>query len=509
MKWIGIIANRIIVVALMMLAQILVLAIVLWRFSDYFFYFYIASLILSVVIVLRVINSRRNPAYKLAWVVVVMLEPIFGALLYLLFGRVWATKHQKKRLLEVRETALKVLKGYGEVPAESLREEDSLAWKQAHYIEQNAMAPLYRNTDTVYFPLGEDMFERMKQEMEKAKQYIFFEYFIIQTGEMWNEILEIMKRKVAEGVEVRVIYDDMGCSFTLPPRYNKTLEEMGIQCGVFRPVVPVLSSTFNNRSHRKCTVIDGLVAFTGGVNIADEYINRIEVFGHWKDTAVMLKGDAAWGMAVQFISQWDYIRGEINPYTDYRPKERYQSECNGYAQPHADNPRDSERVGATVYMNMITTAQRYLYVVTPYLIMDNEMLTAFCTAGKSGVDVRIMTPFIRDKWFVHPVTRSYYEQLVESGVKIFEYTPGFVHAKSFVSDDQYGVIGTVNLDYRSLYLHLENGVWLYQSQAVAALRDDFLETQKISQEITLEQCRSVPWYARLGRSILRLFAPLM
>lgn len=508
-KILNIVFNRVVLVLLVILVQLAVLIGIMSYFQQYMWFVFLFGLLLSVAIVVRVINSRRNPTYKLAWVVLVMLDPYLGALLYLIFGRVRVSEARRKHKEEVIEKALQAGARYRSVHADSLREKDPLAFKQAHYMETYAHSPLFQNTDTEYFAVGEDMFERMKEEMRKAKRYIFFEYFIIAEGYMWDSLLEIMKQKAEEGVDVRVVYDGVGSSFTLPPRYSRKLEQMGIKCGVFRPFVPVLSSQLNNRSHRKCLIIDGITAFTGGVNISDEYINHKEVFGHWKDTAVMMKGDGAWGFAVQFLAQWDYIRGEEKEYDFYRPDEEYVSVMGGYTQPHADDPLESERVGSTVYINMISAAQKYLYVYTPYLIINNEMLEAFCIAAKNGVDVRIMTPYVRDKWFVHPVTQSFYEQLIENGVKIFEYTPGFLHAKSFVCDDKYGVVGTVNLDYRSLYLHLECGVWLYNTQCVAALRDDFLATQAVSREVTLEWCRQQPWSKKLGASILRLFAPLM
>lgn len=508
-KVLGIIFNRIVIIVLLILAQIIFLAVILLNFSKYTFWFFAASTLLGLIIFLRIINSRRNPTYKLAWVVLVLLDPFLGALLYALFGKVRVSKAKRAHKMQVIAKAEEAARSFKAVPAESLRTTDPLAYKQALYQEKYAHSPLYANTDTTYFPLGEDMFEALKAELQQAKRYIFFEYFIIAEGYMWNALLEILAQKAKEGVDVRVVYDDLGCSFTLPPKYDKTLEAMGIKAGVFNPFRPLLTSKLNNRSHRKSTIIDGITAFTGGVNISDEYINHIEVFGHWKDTGVMMKGDAAWGFTVQFLAMWDYIRGEAQPYDTYRPQEEYTSSCNGYAQPHADDPLETERVGSTVYMNMITNAQHYLYVYTPYLVINNEMVEAFCLAAKSGVDVRLLTPHIEDKWYVHPVSRSYYGQLIENGVKVFEYTPGFIHAKSFVSDDRFATIGTVNLDYRSLYLHLECGVWLYNKQAVAAIRDDFLATQAISQEITLEQCNNIPLLHRLGRSLLRLFAPMM
>lgn len=508
-KVLSIVFNRVVIVVLLIIVQIVLLALFLLYFSKYALIFFAVNLLLGIGIFLRIINSRRNPAYKLAWVVVVLLDPFLGALLYLMFGRVRVSKKRRQHKEHVIDKAAKAGSRFQAIPAQSLIEKDPLAYKQAIYLEQHAHSPLYQNTDTVYFPLGEDMFHRMLEEMRQAKHYIFFEYFIICEGYMWDSILEILVQKAQEGLDVRVIYDDLGCAFLLPPKYDKKLEEMGIRCGVFNPFIPIISSKLNNRSHRKCTIIDGITAFTGGVNISDEYINHIEVFGHWKDTAVMMKGDAAWGFAVQFLAQWDYIRGEEKDYDFYRPQETYQSQCDGYAQPHADDPLETERVGLTAYMNMITNAQKYVYIYTPYLIINNELQEALCTAAKSGVDVRMITPHKEDKWFVHPVSQSFYEPLIDSGVKIYEYTPGFVHAKSFVSDDKYAVIGTVNLDYRSLYLHLECGVWLYNTQAVMEIRKDFDHVMSLSQPYTKADCLKVPWHSRLFRSVMRVMAPLM
>ena len=275
--------------------------------------------------------------------------------------------------------------------------------------------------------------------------------------------------------------------------------------------LPVLNSHFNHRDHRKILVVDGHTAFTGGINLADEYINAYEKHGHWKDTAVLLRGDAVWNLTVMFLSMWDYIHGIDEDFTPYKPSVHMtgQVESDGYVQPYSDNPLDGEPVGETVYLNLINRAKRYVYINTPYLILDNEMATALRMAAKSGVDVRIVTPHIPDKWYVHAVTRAYYEMLLESGVRIYEYTPGFVHAKTFVVDDEYATVGTVNLDYRSLYLHFECGVLLYRTSSVAAVKADYLKTLEVCQEVSLEECRRVPLFRRLGRAVLRVFAPLM
>jgi cardiolipin synthase len=328
---------------------------------------------------------------------------------------------------------------------------------------------------------------------------------------MWNTILDILVKKVKQGVDVRVIFDDMGCIMVLPYRYDKKLEAMGIKCCVFNTFIPILSSKLNNRDHRKIVVIDGNCGFTGGINLADEYINAYEKHGHWKDTAIMIKGPAVWSLTVMFLTMWDYLRGTDEDYVKYRPSGNLKEELadNGYVQPFTDNPFDDEQISETVYLNLINKAKRYVYINTPYLIIDNEMMGALTSAAKSGVDVRIVTPHIPDKWYVHVVTRANYDVLVESGVKIYEYTPGFMHAKSFVADDEYGVIGTINLDYRSLYLHFECGIWLYKTNSIAQMKEDYMKTLQVSKEITLEECYDVSLYCKLLRGILRIFAPLM
>ena len=397
---------------------------------------------------------------------------------------------------------------------QQLKEENPRAAHQAHYIQNKAFCPPCRHTFTEYLPSGEQKFERLKEELVKAKRYIFLEYFIIQEGIMWDTVLEILKEKVKQGVDVRVIYDDVGSLTTLPYHYERKLEA-GIACCVFNPFVPVLSARLNNRDHRKILVIDGYIGFTGGINLADEYINAYPKHGHWKDSAILLKGDAVWNLTVMFLSLWEYIRGVDEDYDRYRPLPeelaavRVPDEQGGYVQPFADSPLDNEAVGESVYLNMINQAMDYVYITTPYLILDNEMITALGTAAKSGVDVRIITPHIADKWFVHAVTRANYEALVEDGVRIYEYTPGFIHAKTFASDDELGVVGTINLDYRSLYLHFECGTWLYRTPSVLAVKEDFLKTLEVCREITYEDCRKVSKLRLFGRAVLRVFAPLM
>ena len=502
------ITQRVVITALLIVLQALLLFGFIWKLDNYFVYFYAGSVLLSLLITLGIINSKSNPAYKIAWLIPILLFPVFGGLVYLLFGSDRTGRYLRKKLQGIGTEMDNVIgEAYRRSGAVQLPPD---AANQSRYISHCAYCPPYQNTTTEYLPLGEVKFERMVEELKKAKHYIFLEYFIIQEGKMWNTILDILRQKAAEGVDVRVIYDDMGCIMILPTGYDKTLEQMGIKCRIFNPFVPILSSRFNTRDHRKICVIDGNVGFTGGINLADEYINAYEKHGHWKDTSILLKGEAVFNLTVMFLSMWDYLDGTTGKtdYSRYYPTV-WDENAKGYVQPFADNPLDDEAVGETVYLNLINKAKRYVYITTPYLILSSEMFTALTSAAKCGVDVRIITPHVPDKWYVHAVSRSHYQPLIEAGVKIYEYTPGFIHAKTFVVDDDYAVVGTINLDYRSLYLHFECAVWMYQTPSVAQVRDDFFKTQQISQEITLEECRSLSFPRRLGRSVLRVFAPLM
>lgn len=505
--------HRMVLTGLMILIQAAVLVYIIFKFNEDFVYFYGASTLLSLVVVLWIVNNRSNPSYKIAWMIPIFLFPIFGGLFYLMFGGSSLTKRERKRMervgTEIISSSLMMSAMQG--ATDKLREKNLEAYNQSYYINKYSYSPVYQGTSTEYFPIGEKKYAAMLQELKKAKHYIFLEYFIIHEGKMWGSILEILQQKAKEGVDVRVIYDDFGCMMTLPYNYWRQLEKMGIRCCVFNPFIPILSKKFNNRDHRKITVIDGHTGFIGGINLADEYINEIVRFGHWKDSAVMLKGEAVWNLTVMFLAVWDYLKNETTDFDAYRPYV-YQTEKiadDGFVQPFGDIPLDDETVGETVYMNLINKAKKYVYITTPYLIIDNEMMQALCMAAKSGVDVRIMTPFIPDKRYVHHLTRSHYPLLIESGVRIYEYTPGFIHAKNYVVDDEYAVVGTINMDYRSLYLHYECAVWLYETSSVLDVKHDFDETMKMCREVTLEDCKKVKWYIRCMRSVLRLFAPLM
>lgn len=509
LKYLKLLTHRAAIVGVLLLVQLgLIFAIVL-RFQEFFVYFYVANILISVAIVLKIINSRSNPAYKIAWLIPIMLLPVFGSLIYLIFGQKRTKQRYEREMAEIQKKEAAALEAT--IPDLKIHCDNLDAVIQSQYLTDYGLVPPFKNTTSTYYPLGDDNFIALKEELEKAEKYIFMEYFIIEEGIMWDAILEILARKAKEGLDVRLIYDDFGCMFTLPDGYYKKVEALGIKCSVFNPFVPVLSSVFNNRNHRKITVIDGTVAFTGGINLADEYINQLERYGHWKDTGIMVKGEAAWGFTIMFLSLWDFIRKDEKDYISYYPTEGFPKlpESTGYYQPYTDMPFDDETLAENVYLNQISRAKKYIYITTPYLVIDNLLMEALCNAAKGGVDVRIQTPHIPDKWYVHAVTRSNYAQLIEAGVKIFEYTPGFIHSKSFVVDDVFAIIGTVNLDYRSLFLHLECGLWMYQTETIPIMKADFLATEAVSQEITLAEAQDVNIFVQMGRAVLNVFAPLM
>lgn len=502
--------SRMFIVGILILVQAVTLGLVIWKLSEYFVYVYAAFALLSILVVLYILNRKDNPSYKLAWVIPILLFPVFGGLFYLAFGGNQLTKKMKKNAQDIVENTVTLTK-QDESIIDELKLQDKSIANQARYIADYSMYAIYKNTTTEYLSPGEAYFERLKAELMKAKHFIFMEYFIVEEGIMWNNLVDIMAQKVKEGVEVRVMYDDAGTIQTLPYKYHERLESLGIKTLVFNEIQPTLNMRINNRDHRKITVVDGYIGFTGGINLADEYINKVQKFGHWKDAGLVLKGDAVWNLTVMFLQAWDFNKGILEDYENYRPHTYYKEvfESDGYVQPYGDSPLDGEIVGENVYLNIINKAKDYVYITTPYLIVDNEVITALTLAAKSGVDVRIITPHIEDKWYVHIVTRAYYQQLIEAGVKIYEYTPGFIHSKTFVSDDEVGVVGTINLDYRSLYLHFECGVWMYKTKSVYQIKEDYLETLEACTPITLEQCHAVAWYTRLIRSVLRVLAPLM
>ncbi len=507
-KALNFIFNRMTIVATLIAIQVLVIFMFAWKLNEYFVYMYSVFLLLSVLLVLKVINNRDNPIYKLAVIIPILALPIFGILLYFVLGKNRPMKKFKDSIQRELNNTSHLMVQDEKIIGELEGIDKNIA-NQSRYIMNASSCPVYKNTATQYLSPGEAMFEVLKEELRKAKHYIFMEYFIIAEGVMWDSILDILVKKVKEGVEVRVMYDDVGPIYRLPPNFDQKLEKMGIQCVVFNPVSPILTLRMNNRDHRKIAVIDGQVAITGGINLADEYINVYPRFGHWKDSAVVIRGEAVWSFTVMFLQLWNVTKPTDTDYEIYKPLSQPTSESDGFVQPYADSPLDENLVAKSIYLNMINKAKSYVYISTPYLIADYEIVTALCLAAQNGVDIRIVTPHCGDKWYVHQVTRSYYPQFVDAGVKIYEYTPGFIHSKDFVVDDELATVGSPNLDCRSMYMHFECGVWMYKSKAVMQLKEDFLSMLEVCTQIDSQDCAAVKWHTRMLQGILRVFMPIM
>ena len=465
--------------------------------------------IISVLVVLYIVSKRDKGAYKTLWVFLILCFPILGGLLYLLVTCQTTTRLMRRDIQKIQEKTrdLYTLPGDGYMEAEK---RTGSHFPQVRYLQDYVGYPVHSNTRTTYLCPGEAFHEALLTQLERAEHYIFLEFFIIQDGVFWKSIYEILKRKAAQGVKVRILYDDLGCFFMLPTDFVRQMETAGIECAIFNPFRPLLTVKQNNRDHRKIVVIDGKVAFTGGINIADEYINAKEKYGHWKDSAIMLEGKAAWSFSLMFLEMWELCKKCGEDIASFYPWQLAPCtmEPDGLVQPYADSPMDRENVGEHVYLQILNEAKDYVYINTPYLIVDDSMVSALCLAAKRGVDVRIVTPHRWDKWLVHMTTRSYYRELIRAGVKVYEYSSGFIHAKSFVSDDAIATVGTTNLDFRSLYLHFECGTWMYGSRAVMQIKQDFLDTLPVCQQIEEKDCAKY-LSSKLLQEVLRLFAPLM
>ncbi|MCI8524894.1 MAG: cardiolipin synthase [Oscillospiraceae bacterium] len=478
--------------------------------SGYYRWFDTVMTILAWMAVVGIVSHRTDPGYKIAWIIPIMALPVFGILFYMMFGGNRLSRRLQRKMHAVEQIHRDNLsQDIGVLQREAAISPE--AAMQSRYLAGVACCPVCDRTETAYYSCGEDAFGDMLQAIARAERYIFLEYFIIEEGRMWGRMLELLRKKAAAGVDVRVIYDDFGCITKLPAGYYKRLEAVGIQACAFNPYIPVLSSRLNNRDHRKFLIVDGEVGFTGGVNLADEYINAVQRFGYWKDCVIRLRGEAVWPMTVMFLSMWAHIRGWKDSVSAYKPPRppRVSGLPHGFVQPFADSPLDSEDVGDTVFFNLITKARRSVYIMTPYLILSDKMISALTVAAKNGVDVRIVTPAIPDKRYVFAVTRAHYPDLITAGVRIYEFTPGFLHSKVFCVDGEYAVVGTVNFDFRSLYLHFEDAVWLYRADCLEQVAQDFEKTFPVCHRVSLAECKSRPLLHRLSGAFLRLFSPLM
>jgi len=514
MKWLNklrkVLSSRLVIWGIVMLLQIGWFVSLFLYIHNHFRYAGTCLEIVAFIIVLTIVNAQTNPSYKVAWSILILGAPVLGIAMYFLFGRSDITKRKRKKLDKMHTKSVRHLPSDSDIIQEISTRSRGAA-KQAGYISKWSHFPISRNQGLTYYCTGDDTLKPILDAISKAEHYIFLEFFIIREGVFFNTILDALEQKVKEGVEVRLMYDDFGSANTVPHHYDRYIESFGIRCVRFNPLKPLFSAVMNNRDHRKMLIIDGKIAFTGGFNLADEYINQRKRFGHWKDNGLRIEGRPVANFVAMFLEMWQYQTGIPEDETPYFPEYSMNEPevLPGYVQPFADSPLDHEKVGETVYLNIINRAKDYIYIFTPYLIVDNEMMTALCNAAKSGVDVRIVTPGIPDKRLVFLLTQSYYSQLLRAGVKIYQYGPGFIHAKTFVCDDVIATVGTINLDYRSLYMHFECGVWMYGTWEVGQIKQDALETFRISKEITYAREAGRSWIIRTLQGILRLFAPLM
>jgi hypothetical protein len=534
--------NRFLLTLLLVLLQITIYGVMLFRFYNGFRAVMITMDILALVFVLYVINRNEKPSAKLNWVIMILAMPIFGISLYLLFGEGRPTRKMNRRISAAKRENAGLLIQDAEVKRRV--DEGGREAQACRYLMNYANYPAYADGEVTYYPCGREMFKDMLEAMEGAEKFILAEYFIIAGGKMWDAFRELLLQKAKAGVQVRLIFDDVGSLFLLPPKYDKYLEALhpNIKCFTFNPAVPVFTMRMNNRDHRKILVVDGKVGFTGGINLADEYIDEKVKYGQWKDTGVRVTGRAVSSFTMMFFNIWNAFRkdkekteafiapehlkemqaadGEKAPAKietvgkngTHIPVEKMGktdiAEGGFFVQPYDDSPLDRESVGETVYLDIINRASKYVYIFTPYLILDDFVRTALCNAAKRGVDVRIVTPGIPDKKMVFRLTRSNYAPLLKSGVKIYEYTPGFIHAKSMVSDDTCAVVGTINLDYRSLYLHFENAVYFSHCSAVMDVKRDGEKVFDVSKYITMEDTRQT-FVGKLVDSVLRVFETLL
>lgn len=501
MKILKIFLNRIFVFGFLIILQIVWVAFVgraFWVHNPW-----IQPLLraISLVVVLWLVNKDENPSYKISWIIVILLFPMFGGLLYLLIGNKKPSRKIRKMLQPVMDEMNQLM---------ILEDDVSHCLKES---KQDALTYLsdlgygtYLQTKCQYYSLGDYCFGDMLKDIKQAKKYIFMEYFIVSDGLMFQQILKILQKKVQDGVEVRLIYDDVGSLTTLPYHFEKKLEKMGIQCVVFNPFIPLVSIAMNHRDHRKICIIDGNIGYSGGFNLADEYINVKMRFGHWKDTGIRLEGQGVWNLTTMFLSTWNAYKHQDHDYLDYRPLSLPPVQDDGYVVAYGDSPVDHEETGEHIYLNLINQAQSEILIMTPYFIIDEAMMKAFLLARKKGVRIKIITPGVPDKKNVYHVTRSYYYSLIKEGVEFYEYKPGFLHAKMVLCDQRIATVGTINFDYRSLYLHFECNIMITQKSVIQDISHDFKDTLALSQKVTLKQSRR---FRGIYEAVLRLFAPLL
>ncbi|MDD2534220.1 MAG: cardiolipin synthase [Eubacteriales bacterium] len=497
---------RMTIVALAVIVQLVILGLLVYylRFHSTYLYILLEALALTQVLIL--ISKNRNTAYTAAWSVVFLILPLFGELLYLLWGQSGKTSQRSKRMEKIFAQRGQWLQK-NSVARSQLEATHPRHRRIAAYLELQGY-PLFSGSQSKYYPVGELQFVDLIEDIERAERFIFLEYYIVSEGDLWEKIHAILKYKAAQGVEIRLLYDDIGSAWKAPEKFRQNLKHENIQVIAFGQAQQQLSHLYlNHRNHQKIVIIDGHIGYTGGTNLADEYANIYAKFGHWKDTAIRIEGDAVWSLTVTFLEMWESESQVKEDYLKYRPTRTVSGD--GFYQPFADGPVNNPNNPAEMmYRQIIASARDYIYITTPYLVLDENMMDEICLAAQGGVDVRIITPRIWDKWYVHKVTQSNYRRLVEAGVRIYEYNPGFLHAKTILSDDDHAVTGSINMDYRSFYLQFENGVWICGAPVLVDIKRDLEDTIAISEEVSLDLLKRIPWHERLLQTFMRLFAPL-
>lgn len=509
-KVLKLLSSRAAITVFSLLIQVAVIVIGVIFAMTYFLWIWLVLEFCSFLICLYIVSRDMNPSYKLSWCVLILLAPAFGGLIYLFIGRQHTQRHVRKRLkraADASQVLLNMTNAHMLSERGTLNPTDSTC---ASLVLNSSSYPVYGGTETKYYALGDELFPDMIKDIRAAEKFVFMEYFIIDTGKVWSEIEAALLDRAAAGVEVKIIYDDVGSMFTLPKRVIKRLRAGGVQILPFNKITLSFDMRLNNRSHRKITVVDGKIAYTGGNNIADEYANKIVRYGHWKDTHMRFEGEAVWSFTAMFLSFWHILVKDDIAYGEYIVPPTSSASAVGYVQPLSSGPGRDDHIIESAFINIISNAKRYVYITTPYLILDNEIQTALVNAALAGVDVRIIIPRIPDKKIVYHTTKSFIPVLKKAGVKVYTYTPGFIHAKMMLADDECAYIGTCNMDYRSFYLHYECGALLYGALGtVADMRSDFAATLEQCHELTYEEVNKVTVFTRFGRSILRLIAPMM
>lgn len=508
---ISMVFSRFGIVLVLLALQILVLLGLFLKFSQLAPHYYIISAVFYIFMITVIVNSDHDASSKITWLTIMAFLPIFGALLYIYTTVDIGHRVLKKKVTHIlKNTNNKITQDKSVIDkAEEICPDVA---DLNYYLNKSGRFPLYENTDVTYYPIGEKMFQSMLVELDKAKDFIFMEYFIVDDGYMWDNILEVLIKKANEGVDVRVMYDGT-CEFALLPRtYPSSLEKLGIHCKVFSPVSPFISTHYNYRDHRKIMVIDGKTAYNGGINMADEYINYTHKYGHFKDVGVMLKGDAVDSFTLMFLQMWSVNERhcDFSKYLnvgDNLSAGGYFS--NGFVMPFGDCPLDEYDVGKSVYMDILNRAKDYVYIMTPYMIMDGELENSLTFSAERGVDVRIILPHISDSFVAQALAKTHYKNLLDAGVKVYEYTPGFVHAKVFVSDDVKAVVGSINMDYRSLYHHFECATYMYGARCIDDIKSDYKDTLAKCQQVTYESIKNDKWYIKLIGKVIKFVAPLI